>query len=148
MAGAGHLALAQPVEPPTAGALDNLGVLVLGDCPEHLQGKLIFWIVGVVLPLDDDLLPALKQLFDDDRLVPRRTRGLSRCRAPRLIGRACRCIAAHVERLPRLTLKAGRRAGCRAGSLATSRLRQCMSRDLENGTAHHVRTWRKQTNSC
>ena len=35
---------------------------------------------------------------------------------PRLIGGACRRIAAHVVRLPRLTLKAGRRAGCKAGS--------------------------------
>jgi hypothetical protein len=32
------------------------------------------------------------------------------------IGGACRCMAAHVQRLPRLTLKAGRRAGCKAGS--------------------------------
>jgi hypothetical protein len=35
---------------------------------------------------------------------------------PRLIGGACRCMAAHMQRLPRLTLKAGRRAGCKAGS--------------------------------
>ena len=35
---------------------------------------------------------------------------------PRLIGGACRGIAAHVQRLPRLTLKAGRRAGCKAGN--------------------------------
>src|SRR6516162_429715 len=35
---------------------------------------------------------------------------------PRLIGGACRCMAAHVLRLPRLTLKAGRKAGCKAGS--------------------------------
>ena len=32
------------------------------------------------------------------------------------IGGACRCMAAHVVRLPRLTLKAGRKAGYRAGS--------------------------------
>jgi hypothetical protein len=35
---------------------------------------------------------------------------------PRLIGGVCRCMAAHVQRLPRLTLKAGCKAGCRAGS--------------------------------
>ena len=35
---------------------------------------------------------------------------------PRLIGGACRCMAAHVVRLPRLTLKAGRRAGYKEGS--------------------------------
>ena len=35
---------------------------------------------------------------------------------PGLIGGACRCMAAHMERLPRLTLKVGRRAGCQAGS--------------------------------
>jgi hypothetical protein len=37
---------------------------------------------------------------------------------PRLIGGACRRIAAYVVRLPRLTLKAGRKAGCKAGSAA------------------------------
>jgi hypothetical protein len=31
--------------------------------------------------------------------------------APRLIGGACQRMAAHVVRLPRLTLKAGRKAG-------------------------------------
>ena len=36
---------------------------------------------------------------------------------PRLIGGACRRIAAHLQRLPRLTLKAGRRAGCKAGQI-------------------------------
>jgi hypothetical protein len=40
---------------------------------------------------------------------------------PRLIGGACRRIAAHVQRLPRLTLKAGRRAGCKAGCNADPR---------------------------
>jgi hypothetical protein len=38
---------------------------------------------------------------------------------PRLIGGTCRCIAAHVLRLPRLTLKAGRKAGCKAGPRGT-----------------------------
>jgi hypothetical protein len=69
MAVAGHLALAQPVEAPTGRALDDLGVLVFGDHSEHLKGELVFGIVGVVLSLDDDLLAALEQLFDDDRLV-------------------------------------------------------------------------------
>jgi hypothetical protein len=41
---------------------------------------------------------------------------------PHLIGGACRRIAAHVLRLPRLTLKAGRKAGCKAGCKAGSRL--------------------------
>jgi hypothetical protein len=40
--------------------------------------------------------------------------------APRLIGGACRCMAAHVERRPRLTLKAGHRAGVRGGCTATA----------------------------
>jgi hypothetical protein len=35
------------------------------------------------------------------------------------IGGACRCMAAHMERLPRLTLKAGRKAGGKAGSSGT-----------------------------
>jgi hypothetical protein len=39
---------------------------------------------------------------------------------PRLIGGACRCMAAHVLRLTHLTLKAGRKAGCKAGSAARS----------------------------
>ena len=42
---------------------------------------------------------------------------------PRLMGGACRCMAAHVLRLPRLTLKAGRKAGCKAGSLRDGRAR-------------------------
>ena len=37
------------------------------------------------------------------------------------IGGACRRIAAYVVRLPRLTLKAGRKAGYKAGSLGDGR---------------------------
>ena len=33
MAGAGQLCLAQPMEPTTRGALDDLGMLVLGNDP-------------------------------------------------------------------------------------------------------------------
>jgi hypothetical protein len=36
---------------------------------------------------------------------------------PRLIGGAYRPIAAHVQRRPRLTLKVGRKAGCKAGQI-------------------------------
>ena len=44
------------------------------------------------------------------RQAERKSRGV-----PRLIVGACRRMAAHVERLPRLILKAGCRAGCKAG---------------------------------
>jgi hypothetical protein len=39
----------------------------------------------------------------------------SRAAYPALSGGACRRMAAHVERLPRLILKAGCRVGCKAG---------------------------------
>ncbi len=51
-----------------------------------------------------------------------------RAGAPRLMVGASQRIAAHAERSPRLTLKAGHRAGCRAGYRGL----QCVFAGLES----------------